>query len=339
MEIEKKLIKKSSLEELVLKLNNDQKQVFAPVLKDDIVNFAKISDYKQMTQDYIVTVQSAKFILFPKVETLFEIETSKQNIDLKNFDENAIPETVLLGTRPCDAAGLSILNSMFGGEINDTIYEARLKKTTIISISCNKCDLYCFCTSVNESPGGTKGSDILLTETDQDKFFVEIITEKGKEILAKYPDLFEPSADLDKNKYICEVPVAFDVNKVSSDISNNFENDIWVEHSLRCISCATCAYVCPTCACFDIQDVFSGNCGKRKRSWDSCGFDLFTLHASGHNPRSVQSQRWRQRIMHKFAYMPDHINSLGCVGCGRCSRACSVDMNLKEHLTNLSKEL
>jgi len=114
---------------------------------------------------------------------------------------------------------------------------------------------------------------------------------------------------------------------------------LWVEQSLRCISCGACAFVCPTCACFDIQDITIGAEHSRKRSWDSCGFSLFTIHTSGHNPREVQSQRWRQRVMHKFAYMPDRQQIVGCVGCGRCSRACSVDMNLKEHLINLAEEI
>ena len=64
-----------------------------------------------------------------------------------------------------------------------------------------------------------------------------------------------------------------------------------------------------------------------------------TLVASGHNPRSVQSQRWRQRLMHKFQYMFESDNVIGCVGCGRCSRSCSVNMNLKDHLINLERKL
>ena len=46
-----------------------------------------------------------------------------------------------------------------------------------------------------------------------------------------------------------------------------------------------------------------GTKGKRLRCWDSCGFALFTLHTSGHNPRQTQAQRWRQRLLHKFSYM------------------------------------
>ncbi|MFA4851392.1 MAG: 4Fe-4S dicluster domain-containing protein [Bacteroidales bacterium] len=335
MNIEKKILKYSSLEELVLKLNRDGKQVFAPVKKDNIVDFAPVSGLYEMAEDYIVTVQSAKFVVFPNVETLFEIETSKDKITLKDKDFNSIPEIILLGTRPCDAAGFNILNAMFGGDYQDTIYSARLDKTTLVSISCNKSDAKCFCTSVNGNPGATAGSDILLTRIDNNDFLAEIVTEKGKAIVSKYPELFETVPEINKDKYMADVPVEFNLNGISEKIYSRFDSDIWLEQSLRCIGCGTCAFICPTCGCFDIQDAYDGYSGQRKRSWDSCGFSLFTLHASGHNPRNVQSQRWRQRIMHKFVYLPEQQNLLGCVGCGRCSRSCSANMNLKELLIHL----
>jgi formate hydrogenlyase subunit 6/NADH:ubiquinone oxidoreductase subunit I len=132
-----------------------------------------------------------------------------------------------------------------------------------------------------------------------------------------------------------EVKKKFSHEEVTGKLASAFEHPFWIENSLRCIGCGACAYVCPTCACFDIQDESRGKNGKRYRSWDSCGFGLLTIHTSGHNPRSVQSQRWRQRIMHKFSYMPERNNSLGCVGCGRCSSGCPVDMNIAEQLEAL----
>ena len=134
---------------------------------------------------------------------------------------------------------------------------------------------------------------------------------------------------------IADVPVKFDHKQVTDKLSGAFENPLWIEHSMRCIGCGACAYVCPTCSCFDIQDEGKESCGSRVKCWDSCGFGLFTLHTSGYNPRSVQSQRWRQRIMHKFSYMPERNESIGCVGCGRCSSGCPVDMNIAEQLEML----
>jgi len=340
MNIENKLLKQTSLEKLIVKLKEEGKQIFAPVIKNDQVEFAEISAMQEMTEDYIVTVQSAKAVVFPKVEKLFDFQTTKDNVTIVEKDINAIPEIVLLGARPCDAAGFDALNAIFTWDhLNDNIFVERLKKTTIIGISCSKFDGKCFCTSVNGNPGATKGSDILLTKIENGNYLAEIITEKGQAIVTKYSDLFEVATEVDKKKFIADVPVKFDLKIILDKIPGAFENKVWVKQSLRCISCGACAYVCPTCACFDIQDINNGHEGHRKRSWDSCGFGLFTIHTSGHNPREVQSQRWRQRVMHKFAYMPERQQVVGCVGCGRCSRSCPADMNLKEHLINLAEEV
>lgn len=335
--IDKKLISKASLEKLVSQLSAEGNIIYAPVKKDDQVNFEKNSSLKEMAEDYILTVQSAKSVVFPKVEKLFDYETTRDGAKIKDIDFSAIPEIVLLGARPCDAAAFGNLNAVFTWDYNDNIFITRLKRTTIIGISCSKFDEYCFCTSVGLNPGGTKGSDILLTKIDDNNYLAEIITEKGKEILTKHPDLFEPSPDVEKEKYIADVPEHFNLKEIGENLKDFFESDIWLEQSLRCLGCGACAFVCPTCACFDIQDECSGKCGSRLRCWDSCGFSLFTLHTSGHNPREVQSQRWRQRIMHKFSYMPDRLNVTGCVGCGRCSRACPADMNLLEHMIKLAE--
>jgi formate hydrogenlyase subunit 6/NADH:ubiquinone oxidoreductase subunit I len=337
--METKLLRKASLATLVRTLHESGRKVLAPVRKEGVVDFAAIADVAEMAVDYIVTVQSAKAVAFPKVEGLFEIQTGRDAVVLKERDLAQLPELILVGARPCDAAGFTALNAIFTGDGVDAIFAERLRKTALISISCSACDAKCFCTSVNGNPGATEGSDILLTRLDTGDYLAELVSEKGRELAAKHSGLFEPAPAVDKNKFVVSVPVAFDLPLILNNISRGFDLPVWLEQSLRCLGCGACAYVCPNCACFDIQDVHNGKEGSRKRSWDSCGFSLFTLHASGHNPRKDQGSRWRQRVMHKFAYMPERGQGIGCVGCGRCGRACAVDMDLKEHLQQLAKAL
>ncbi len=331
---EKKIIKKSSLDELFKKLKSGGKRVIAPVDKGGKILFQEVDSAAAMATDYVQTTLSAKEVLLPRCEEMMRFTSEQSAVTVEKAPAAPAP-AVVFGVRPCDARSLAVLNAVYLKDYNDALYKSNIDNTTIVGISCAKCDEYCFCTSVGGSPGDTEGSDILLTEVDGGNYLAEIITEKGKTLADSAPELFAAAGNEDKAKHLADVKPQFDMKALGQKLPGVFDAEIWITQSLRCIGCGTCSYVCPACTCFDIQDETDASKGIRYRCWDSCGFGQFTLHTSGHNPREVQSQRWRQRIMHKFSYQPDQLQVTGCVGCGRCSRACPVDMNILQHIKDI----
>jgi formate hydrogenlyase subunit 6/NADH:ubiquinone oxidoreductase subunit I len=338
MNIDKRLVRKDSLEKLFDILKHNSKAIYAPCLKNGKTTFRIAESFASVTSGHIQTTESSKDIAFPRAEKILEYSKNKDGMLVKGTDLKDIPEVILWGVRPCDATGIGELSSIFNWDYKDEIYNNRLSKVIVFGFSCNKSDEYCFCTSVGGNPGNTDGSDILFTSMGEDgDYLAEILTDKGIAVVSAAMDIFEKSETPAKEKFLAEVPVKFNHEEIREKLDKFFESKEWVEQSLRCLGCGACAYVCPTCACFDIQDEAHGKKGQRVRCWDSCGFSHFTIHTSGHNPRDVQSARWRQRIMHKFSYMPERLSVFGCTGCGRCSRACPVDMNILEHLISIQE--
>lgn len=333
-----KLIRKANLEKFFNKIQSNA-TIIAPVKKADKIEFETTTDFNSVQLDYIQTTQSIKSAVFPRFEKVINYTLKGKEFVYDDSYTESFPSLILFGLHPCDASGFRVLDAVFTTDIKDKFLNGRLSKLTIIGLSCSQSDEYCFCTSVGLNPGDTTGSDILLSKLKSGDFLAEIITDKGNDVFNSAKEFFEDSDISIKNENITDVPVAFSSADIFNKLAGVFENPIWEKQALRCIGCGACAFVCPVCSCFDIQDEGTSNKGYRLRCWDSCGFSQFTIHTSGHNPREVQPHRWRQRILHKFSYQPETIKMTGCVGCGRCSRACPVDMDIKEHLIDINSSL
>jgi heterodisulfide reductase subunit C len=178
------------------------------------------------------------------------------------------------------------------------------------------------------------GFDILVTNIEGD-YLVDIRTKKGEalaEPIKDAPEADEISLKLRKLLWADNTEL-LQKHKldVRSDIlpdllGRSYEHPIWEEKSERCYSCGSCNLVCPTCYCFDVQDVVDWTLqkGKRRRIWDGCILSEFAAVAGGHNFRRHRADRYRHRYYRKGKYIPEKIGQIACVGCGRCITACTA---------------
>ncbi|MDD3470741.1 MAG: 4Fe-4S dicluster domain-containing protein [Thermoguttaceae bacterium] len=284
--------------------------------------------------DVVRPGNSLKEVVFPKHEKIYGYTLEGKTIGMTDAVLDDTPQ-VVMGAAPCDAASLAILDAVFHWDYQDEFFDHHKARTTVVTLACQKADGHCFCTSVGGSPKDERGSDAMLFDLGDGRYEVRCLTEKGKSLFAGKTT--EGNA---KPTEFAGPEKTFDVEKIRQFLETGFADSIWQEVSLRCIGCGTCAYLCPTCHCFDIVDErATRTTGNRVKNWDSCQFGLFTQHASGHNPRADQGQRQRQRILHKFMIYPDKFGSFLCTGCGNCSRRCPVGLGVKPVLAAITAKL
>ncbi len=314
-------------------------RLFGPVRKDDIVDFVLIEDVSDIDLSFQNSRLSPKSLFLPQSERIFEYGLDPAGDDahiLKEVAKDYSPRAVI-GIRPCDAKALELVDANFDTpKFRDPWWVKAREATTLVGLGCTTPCSTCFCTSVGGGPFDQAGLDVLLTETE-DAFLARVLTEKGEK-LVKAANTFEPAEEeLVQTATAIEQEAA---GKIISKVDTSrlaeidtlalFEADFWEEVQFACINCGVCTYLCPTCWCFDIQDETHGRAGCRMRNWDSCMFLLFTLHASGHNPRGQKIQRVRQRFMHKLKYYVDTYKmGVACVGCGRCVQHCPVNIDIR----------
>jgi ferredoxin len=308
-------------------------ETFAPVLLPEGWAFAPYEGGPVALDGYLLTKLSAKGFALPQLEAVLSYDGAEGRPAPPAEGKRAV-----LGVRPCDARALALVDRVYRERgFVDPLYAARRDNTIIITFACAYPAPTCFCTSVGGGPADATGADVMAYPAGDD-LLLEAATPGGEEFLkgAKLGEAADAELEAAKAAYAeiaGRMAQLWDLDAARARLYENYDAAAWAEVASRCISCGACTFVCPSCHCFDVADEGKHGRGQRLRFWDACTQSLFTLHASGHNPRDRKAQRYRQRVLHKFHYFHDNWGENLCVGCGRCVVECPANVDIREAVT------
>lgn len=316
----------------------EQRRTLVPQRDGDAVVFRPF-DRSRPVELKVRPTESPKGAVFPQCEALLTFAYKKDaedpgRVEVDVTERRGGAATVVIGGRPCDAAAFRVFDRVYDSDrVKDLNYLDRREATLFVSLACAKPATTCFCHWVGGGPASTAGSDVLMTPV-ADGHVLESVTERGGELIAALADasgaqITEAQAVRDTAE--AALGEAVDVAAARDKLIEHFDDaGFWEAESAKCISCGACTYLCPTCYCFNITDEKFGHEGVRLRTWDNCMSSLFTMEASGHNPRPTKAHRLKNRVGHKFSYYPSlHGGAIACCGCGRCIKSCPASVDIR----------
>jgi ferredoxin len=278
--------------------------------------------------------QSAKKFLHPSSVPMVTLKEDRVGLKVESV-YRAEEKYAFLGLRPCDLKAVEVLDrALMMEQYKDPVYTPLRKVSLTIVVNCGRAGENCFCASMGTGPKAKGGYDLAITELP-DKILVDVTEGRmslmeGIEMWPATPEELHQERDLIR-KVSKDMHKRIDRENPSDFMYTGLESPIWEEMAQRCLSCGNCTMVCPTCFCNILQDATDLKDGSvtRVRVWDSCLSKNFTYSAGG-NPRLERKARYRQFVMHKFAYWPDQFKLYGCVGCGRCITWCPVGIDISD---------
>ena len=290
---------------------------------------------------YAAGPHSWKKFLFPPATRLWSAKRNGTDFHVTEEPDDA-PKFAFIGVRSCELHAIAIQDRVFmGGGYVDPTYARRRKGIFIVAVNCAVAGGTCFCVSMQTGPKAESGFDLALTEIierGRHYFVVEAGTEAGGSVLAEIPHRPAEADEQEAAKRVMkqtagEMGRTMETREIKELLYANYDHPRWDEVAQRCLTCANCTMVCPTCFCSTIEDTtdLTGDHAERWRKWDSC-FTMDFSYIAGGSVRASAKSRYRQWLTHKLATWIDQFGTSGCVGCGRCITWCPVGIDLTEEV-------
>ena len=233
---------------------------------------------------------------------------------------------------------IEVLDRTFLGDIGDTHYRRARANTITVVMNCDEQCHYGFCASMGTGPHLRleKGYDIVVTEL-HDRYLLQWGSARGSSLVREAKGLSKAGKEAFAEKRELEERAIesftrwIDTDGLPELLAKNLDHGVYKRVAEeRCLGCANCTMVCPTCYCYDMVDetTLDLKTTERKRHWGSCQ-ELNFAKVHGGNFRVSREARLRQFVTHK------QYGCFGCVGCGRCMAWCPTRIDL----TEMAKEI
>ena len=309
---------------------------------DPLYSFEVVRDFEALRLDYPSTKMSAKKYFLPFSETLSTFSVEKGHW-AKYVDYNIYKPIVFFGMHACDINALNKLDKVLLQSVYPTpYYGSKRKNMFIIGVNCTP-QPYCFCRDMGADTV-QHGFDMFLTDLG-DRYFVEVLSAEAFNYLGRIKSRSAEEADhLDYMKRVKERISKFapkvDTTDLTKILDMEFDADAWREWGEKCLSCGTCANVCPTCYCYGVEENVDLDLkGAHKiKHLHSCNLIDFAEVAGGHNFRLESHIRLKYRYYHKHRGFVEAFEESLCVGCGRCGESCLADITVPEVIASVRGE-
>ena len=296
---------------------------------------------------YNLGPRSWKHYLFPPSLRLFAARRRGAGFEIEP-PEPEPSALAFIGIRPCELAAMGVQDRVLrDGAHFDPHYAAARDGAFLVAVQCGQAAATCFCTSMGTGPRATGGYDLAVTELldeGEHRLLLEARTERGRDVLAALEPT--PATSTERARAAAATERAesqmnrtLDTEDLPAILERAVEHPRWAEVAERCLSCANCTMVCPTCFCHTVEDVndLAGEHTERWRRWDSC-FTGGHAYIHGGDFRPSVRGRYRQWLSHKLGTWHEQFGTSGCVGCGRCITWCPVGIDLTEEVAALRTE-
>jgi sulfhydrogenase subunit beta (sulfur reductase) len=304
--------------------------IIGPVAAANRFSFEVLTAAADLCLDYDETTQSPRKFLMPSRDALLTYTTRDAASHKAVYDERP---RVIIGVHPGDLTAIALYDKAYSEGEADTQYCTRRANTTLVGLYPTRAYTYRFTGSMIRESDPYLSADLMMVDMGDKTYAVEIVTDRGGALIGEAATRPASAATItamaERKKAVkdaLKLPVA--PEELPGLLAGKERHETFTKRGDKCFSCGSCVNVCPTCVCFDVRDTvdLSLKTGQRYRTWDGCTFENFATVAGGHNFRKNVADRLRHRLFRKTVYLKERFGITGCVGCGRCTSACTADI-------------